>query len=252
MSKIIARAFVKGEQFSAPRMEKNIPHHIALIPDGNRRWAQAQGLQPWKGHEKGAERFFEVAEHAFNSGIPYVTLWAASIDNLTKRSKLEIRFLCSILRRELQNKRTISLFMDNKIRVRFIGQWKKLVNDSKLISVIEQRQEDTKRFTEKNLTILFGYDGKREMMDAICKFQRSPETLIDYMSVKECLWTSALPLVDLVVRAGGEPHWSGGFMMWHTADSQFYFTQKFWPDFDTQELQKALVDYASRERRFGK
>jgi len=233
-------------------MENKIPQHIALIPDGNRRWARAQGLAPWKGHEKGAERFFEVAEYAFDSGIPYVTLWAASIDNLTKRSKIEIRFLCSILRRELQSKRTIALFMDNKIRVRFIGQWKKLVNDSKLISVIEQRQEDTKNFTGKNLTILFGYDGKREMMEAIKKIQQSPEASVDYTSVKEHLWTSVLPPVDLVVRAGGEPHWSGGFMMWHTTDSQFYFTEKLWPDFDTQELQKALDDYASRERRFGK
>lgn len=233
-------------------MENKIPHHIALIPDGNRRWAQGQGLQPWKGHEKGAERFFEIAEHAFSSGIPYVTLWAASVDNLTKRSKLEIRFLCSILRRELQSKRTIRRFMDNKIRVRFIGQWKKLINDAKLASVIEQREKDTQQFSERNLTILFGYDGKREMMEAIRKFQRFSETSVDYASVKEYLWTNMLPPVDLVVRTGGEPHWSGGFMMWHTADSQFYFTQKFWPDFDTQELQKALDDYASRERRFGK
>jgi len=229
-----------------------IPHHIALIPDGNRRWAQAQGLQPWRGHEKGAERFFEIAEYAFTSSIPYVTLWAASVDNLTKRSKLEVRFLCSILRRELKSKQTIQRFMDNKIRVRFVGQWKKLINDAKLASVIEQREKDTQQFTERNLTILFGYDGKREMMDAIRKFQRAPETSVDYVSVKEYLWTNMLPPVDLVVRTGGEPHWSGGFMMWHTADSQFYFTQKFWPDFDTEELQKVLTDYATRERRFGK
>lgn len=233
-------------------MTTHIPHHIALIPDGNRRWARAQGLQPWKGHEKGAERFFEVAEHAFASGILYVTLWAASVDNLTKRSKLEIRVLCSILRRELQSKRTIQRFMDNNIRVRFVGQWKKLINDAKLASVIEQREKDTQQFKDRNLTILFGYDGKREMVDAIQKFQRSSETSVDYASVKDHLWTSALPPVDLVVRTGGEPHWSAGFMMWHTADSQFYFTPTFWPDFDAKELQKALDNYASRERRFGK
>ena len=73
--------------------------HIALIPDGNRRWAKERGMAPWKGHEKGAERFFEVSEEAFTAGIPYVTLWAASADNLTKRSSVEIRFLCSIIRR---------------------------------------------------------------------------------------------------------------------------------------------------------
>ena len=226
--------------------------HIVLIPDGNRRWARGRGLIPWKGHEKGAERFFEIAEYAFTAGIPYVTLWAASEDNLIKRSKIEIKFLCSILRRELASPRTIARFMDNHIRVRFVGQWERLINDSKLAFVLKKREEDTKKFTERNLTVLFGYDGKREMMEAIKKISRLPETKVDYDTVKKNLWTGALPPVDLVIRTGGEPHWSAGFMMWHTADSQFYFTEKLWPDFDAKELQKALIDYARRERRFGK
>ena len=233
-------------------MDSHIPQHIALIPDGNRRWARERGLVPWKGHEKGAERFFEIAEHAFSKGIPYVTLWAASADNLTKRSGIEIKFLCSIVRRELESKRTIARFMDNHIRVRFIGQWKKLVQDDKLIAVIGKREEETKKFTQRNLTVLFGYDGTREMIEAIKKLRRTPEVPIDYDTVKENLMTAALPPVDLVIRTGGEPHWSAGFMMWHTADSQFYFTPKLWPDFDTKELQKAFDDYAKRERRFGK
>ena len=233
-------------------MEATTLQHIALIPDGNRRWARERGLVPWKGHEKGATRFFEIAEHAFANGVPYVTLWAASADNLTKRSGIEIKFLCSILRRELESKHTIALFMDNHIRVRFVGQWKKLVQDDKLISVIGKREEETKKFTQRNLTVLFGYDGTREMIEAIKKLRRTPEVPIDYDTVKENLWTAALPPVDLVIRTGGEPHWSAGFMMWHTADSQFYFTPKLWPDFDTKELQKAFDDYARRERRFGK
>lgn len=233
-------------------MKESTLKHLALIPDGNRRWARERGLVPWKGHEKGAERFFEIAEHAFTSGISYVTFWAASADNFTNRSKIEIKLLCSILRRELESERMIARFMDNHIRVRFIGQWRKLVSDKKLISVIEQRQKDTQHFTDKNLTVLFGYDGKVEMMDAIKKLRRVPEIPIDYDTVKANLWTSELPPVDLVIRTGGDPHWSAGFMMWHTADSQFYFTQKFWPDFAAKELQKALTDYARRERRFGK
>ena len=233
-------------------MEATTLQHIALIPDGNRRWAREHGLVPWKGHEKGAARFFEIAEHAFAQGIPYVTLWAASADNLTKRSRIEIKFLCSILRRELESKRTIALFMDNHIRVRFIGQWKKLVQNDTLIASIGKREEETKQFAQRNLTILFGYDGRREMMEAIKRLRRTPEISVDYDTVKENLWTAALPPVDLVIRTGGEPHWSAGFMMWHTADSQFYFTSKLWPDFDTKELQNAFDDYAKRERRFGK
>ena len=233
-------------------MEATTLQHLALIPDGNRRWARLHGFVPWKGHGKGAERFFEIAESAFDAGVLYVTLWAASVDNLTKRSGVEVKFLCSILRRELESKGTIARFMDNGIRLRFVGEWKKLVKDDKLIAAIEKRQEDTKQFTRRNLTVLFGYDGKREMIDAIKKLRGSVDTLIDYDTVKKSLWTSVLPPVDLVIRTGGEPHWSAGFMMWHTADSQFYFTEKLWPDFDAKELQKALADYARRERRFGK
>ena len=233
-------------------MEAMTLQHLALIPDGNRRWARSHGLIPWKGHEKGAERFFEIAQSAFNAGISYVTFWAASVDNLTKRSGLEIKFLCSVLRRELESKRTISLLMDNHIRLRFIGEWKKLVKDDRLIAVIEKRQKETGQFTGRNLTILFGYDGKREMMEAIKKLRVSSEIPVTYDTVKESLWTGILPPVDLVIRMGGEPHWSAGFMMWHTADSQFYFTEKLWPDFDAKELQKAFDDYAKRERRFGK
>lgn len=233
-------------------MQEIILQHIAIIPDGNRRWARGKGLVPWKGHEKGAERVFEIAEYAFNSGISYVTLWVASEDNLTKRSNIEIKFLCSILRRELESKRTIVRLMNNRIRIRFVGRGKELIDNAKLTSVIEKREQDTKEFSERNLTILFGYDGKREMMEAIKKMRRVSEASLTYDMVKENLWTGILPPVDLVIRTGGEPHWSAGFMMWHTADSQFYFTQKLWPDFDSKELQKALADYARRERRFGK
>ena len=233
-------------------MEATTLQHLALIHDGNRRWARLHGLVPWKGHEKGAERFFEIAENAFDAGISYVTLWAASVDNLTKRSRIEIRFLCSILRRELESKRTIARFMDNRIRLRFIGEWKNLVKDDMLIAAIEKRQKETEQFTGRNLTVLFGYDGKREMMEAIKKLRDSTQMPIEYGTVKESLWTSVLPPVDLVIRTGGEPYWSAGFMMWHTADSQFYFTEKLWPDFDAKELQKAFADYAWRERRFGK
>ncbi len=232
-------------------MQESLPHHIALIPDGNRRWAREHGLQPWKGHKKGAERFFEIAESAFASDIAYITFWGASYDNLVKRSALEIKVLCSIICRQLTDKKIIARFMDNQIRVRFIGEWKKLINESKLNEVIAKREEETKKFTGRNLTILFGYDGTREMADVIKKMRRT-EDPVNYETVKKNLWTGDLPPVDLVIRTGGEPHWSAGFMMWHAANAQFYFTQKFWPDFDQKELQKALNDYARRGRRFGK
>ena len=233
-------------------MKSSALRHIAFIPDGNRRWARERSLIPWKGHEKSAGQFFEIAESAFKSGISYVTLWAASVDNLTKRSTIEIKFLCSLLRRTLESKETIARLMDNHIRLRIIGEYKQLIHDAKLILVIDQREKDTMMFTERHLTILFGYDGKQEMKEAIRALCKNPDVAIMDQTVQAHLWTADLPPVDLVVRTGGEPHWSAGFMMWHTADSQFYFTEKLWPDFGIKELQDACDDYARRERRFGK
>lgn len=227
-------------------------NHLALIPDGNRRWARVHNLLLWKGHEKGADSFFDIAEYAFASGISYVTLWAASYDNLIKRTSVEITFLCLLLRRKLMDKKIQERFMDNHIRVRILGEGKKLMNDEKLTHAIARTEMRTRFFDEKHLTVLFGYDGKREMMHAIEKIQRDASTPINNETIKENLWTHDLPQVDLVIRTGGEPHWSAGFMMWHTADSQLYFTETLWPDFDKKELEKALSDYSKRERRFGK
>lgn len=227
-------------------------HHLALIPDGNRRWAVAQSFLPWKGHEKGADRFLEIAEYAFASGIPYVTLWAASYDNLIKRAPIEITFLCSLLRRTLTDNNIIQRFLDHHIRVQIVGEGKVYINDGKLTEAIETAERRTHHFQDNHLTILFGYDGKREMQDAIEKLRGNIAVPINSETIQAHLWTGSLPPVDLVVRTGGEPHWSAGFMMWHTADSQFYFTETLWPDFDTKELEKALDSYAKRDRRFGK
>ena len=112
-------------------------------------------------------------------------------------------------------------------------------------------QNQTAKFRNRTLSILFGYDGKQEMIGAICRL-RNTSVPISYDTIKRELWTADLPPVDLVIRTGGELHWSAGFMMWHTADSQFYFTEILWPDFTDKELLKAFADYAKRERRFGK
>lgn len=252
-------------------MKGKLPKHLAVIPDGNRRWARKRGLLPWEGHREGFKRFREISETAFRMGTPYFTFWAASEDNLTKRSRIEVKFLVSLLKEALGNKKLFESLKENDVCLKVIGKWNEILKDKKLSRVIAEIEEKTRAFKRHRLTVLFGYDGRREMLDAIAKIcyrrrtgaelfpavasvaepmQRQLAVTAD--AVKQSLWTGDLPPVDLVIRTGGEPHWSAGFMMWLCADSQFYFTEKYWPDFTEAEFKKALEDYGKRERRFGR
>lgn len=228
-----------------------IPKHIAIIPDGNRRWAKLAKHKPWEGHSEGVMRFWDVSQSLFDLGLEHLTIWAASYDNLQKRSRIEINYLMNLLRKESESSKVLDMAKKNQVRVSVKGEWKTLVRDPKVIEQINKLVEETKHFKKGVLTLLFAYDGKREMLDAINSLVKSKKIVSDENLCKE-LWTGDLPPVDFVIRTGGEPHWSAGFMMWHTANSQFYFTNTLWPDFKDQEIKKALADYESRERRLGK
>lgn len=226
-----------------------VPHHIAIIPDGNRRWAKAQGLDPWKGHEEGSKRFEDVSEAAFQEGVSYVTFWAASEDNLKKRPTTEVAELLRLIKNYLSMENGVQKFIENKIRVRVLGRWQELLPKVMHNRILETEQK-TAHFAERNLTILLGYDGQSEMLAALNHLAVTKQA-IDAATLRAALWTADLPPVDLVIRTGGEPHWSAGFMMWHVANSQLYFTDKLWPEFTAAELHKALGDYKGRQRRFG-
>ncbi|MGC9968523.1 MAG: polyprenyl diphosphate synthase [Minisyncoccia bacterium] len=231
----------------------NIPNHIAIIPDGNRRWAKQHHLLAWRGHKEGVERFHEVADVVFKHRVPYLTFWAASEDNLTKRSKHEVRFLVSLLKDWLRRELDTKDLVKNETKFRFIGRWRSILpGHDELGTLARALEEQTERFKKRNLTILFGYDGQREMIEAIKKIKKDPATEVNDGVLRKALWTGVLPPVDLVVRTGGEPHWSAGFMMWQTANAQFAFTQTLWPAFKKKELEAILDDFSKRERRFGK
>lgn len=231
-------------------MEK-VPHHIAIIPDGNRRWARAKGLLPYEGHREGAKRVHEIAEIAFEHGVKYVTVWGASVDNLKKRSKTEVSFLIKLFEKELKNILNSETLRKNEIRMRVVGKGKEIAKSKILSKLIDDAENDTAHFKKGNLTILFGYDGREEMIEAFQKGIKSHTSKFNYESIKELLWTKDLPPVDFVIRTGGEPHWSSGFMMWHTTDSQFYFTEVFWPAFGKKEFEKALHEFVKRGHRLG-
>lgn len=226
-------------------------NHLALIPDGNRRWAKLQNKNPWDGHTEGVKRFWDIAEAAHDLGIPHVTFWAASYGNITKRTKLEVNFLFQLIRTEVSKPELVKRLTEKQVRFQVLGEWRTIIEDHALIKSIDKVMEATQQFTEKVLTILFVYDGQREMLEAVNKLipQGQP---VNNEQLKSALLTSLLPDVDFVIRTGGEPHWSAGFLMWQTANSQFYFTKALWPDFKKPLLMEALADYAGRERRLGK
>lgn len=231
----------------------NQPNHIAIIPDGNRRWAKQNKFLPWHGHEKGIRRFREIANAVFDRHIPYLTLWAASEDNLTKRSKREVRFLIALLTDWIQKEIDEKEFLRNGIRIRFIGCWKQILpNHDKLARLIGALEAQTKDLKKNNLTILLGYDGRREMIEAIQQLQKNKTHEVTDKILRDALWTGVLPPLDLVIRTGGEPHWSAGFMMWQAANAQLAFTKTLWPAFKTKELEEILIDFSKRGRRFGK
>lgn len=231
--------------------DENIPNHVALIPDGNRRWATSQGLAPTAGHEEGVKRFWELSETLLRKGVTHVTFWGASSDNLRKRSPLEVKFLATLAKNGLSDPKLLSKFIENEIKVRVVGKWDEILHDSGLAQAVADLESKTAHFTKRTITVLFGYSGIEEMLDAIPKLNSTDQKL-SYEDVKQSLSTGFLPEVDLVVRTGGEPHWSAGFMMWHTANSQFYFTETLWPAFNVDQLELALADFAKRERRMGK
>ncbi len=228
-----------------------IPQHIAIIPDGNRRWAKSQNLNPWEGHTEGVKRFWEISDVAYEKGVTHLTFWGASYDNLTKRTKAEVAFLLELLKKELARPEVKEKLMRNQVHFQVIGEWHKIVESNGLAEQIQKLQQETARFSKNVLTILFGYDGQREMLAAIDGLAKSGEPATD-VALRKHLSTGALPEVDLVIRTGGEPHWSAGFMMWLVAHSQLYFTEQLWPSFKVPEFDEALTVFATRERRLGK
>lgn len=228
-----------------------LPNHLAIIPDGNRRWAKAHLLLPWQGHQEGAKRFWETANYLARTEIKFGTFWAGSYSNLANRAPEEVKFLFQILEQELSDPKVLDSLIDTQTRFQFIGEWEQFNQNTKLPETIANLVGQTKDFTNHTLTILFGYDGQREMLAAISALKASGEEVSEE-NLHKHLMTASLPDVDFVIRTGGEPHWSAGFLMWQTANSQFYFTEDLWPDFKTDKLKAALAEYENRERRMGK
>lgn len=234
-------------------LENNLPGHIAIIPDGNRRWAREKKLQPWEGHEAGAENLEGLVRFLLKKGVQCLSFWGSSLDNLSKRPLQEKKALLDIYKRYFTRLMDSREIHENETRINVIGRWEEQFPDS-LKKIIHEAFGKTRHYKKKVLNFMLAYSGIDEMTQAIQNIHDRYEKGVKITPeiIKENLMTSQIPPVDYVIRTGGEPHLSSGFMMWDVADAQLYFTETKFPDFNEKELETALEEYAMRGRRFGK
>ena len=230
------------------------PRHIVIVPDGNRRWAKEQGKPPSFGHREGVKNFEGIFRAALELEIPFFTAWLCSVGNVTERNTAEVAALYQLFELYFKKLAKAPEITEKKIRVNVLGRWREFFPES-LKRTINALMEVTKDHDAYMLTFLMAYSGTDEMLDAVSKITHAnngaKDTQIAAGILKQNLWTKDLPAVDLVIRTGGEPHWSAGLMMWDVAEAQLYFTETFWPAFSADEFRRALAAYGATERRFG-
>jgi undecaprenyl diphosphate synthase len=233
--------------------ENSLPNHVAIVPDGNRRWAKERGLEPWQGHEAGAQNTEKLLRKALAMGVKCVSLWGSSVENLTKRPLLEKKELLRIYEEYFARLIKSGDIHDNQVKINFIGRWEEQFPQS-LKKIMRECLEVTKNYSEHMLNFFVAYSGDDEMLAAIKRMAKDGLTAqaITKETVKKYLMTKDLPAVDYLIRTGGEPHLSAGFMMWDVANAQLFFSEKYYPDFDENEFELAIEDYKQRGRRHGK
>ena len=230
----------------------NLPKHVAIIMDGNGRWAKQQGLLRALGHESGTKSVKTTIEACAKLGIEFLTLYAFSTENWN-RPKLEVETLMKLLIRSL--KKELSTLQENNIKLNAIGNLEKLPKSAQkeLQDVIHK----TKNNTRLTLTLALSYGAREEIVNAVRNISNKVKNniisldSIDDSIINEHLYTQNLPDVDLLIRTSGE-HRISNFLLWQIAYAELYFTEILWPDFKEQDLYEAIISYQKRERRFGK
>ena len=226
--------------------------HIAIIMDGNGRWAAKRGMPRSFGHKKGAERVKEVVQTAGELGVKYLTLYAFSTENW-QRSPDEVNDLMDLLRQYLKSE--LSELQKNGVRIVFIGEREMLPADIR--SSMRRLEDDTKNNAKMTVCIALSYGSRQEILQAVRKIATlakrgdiKPEDIDDKM-FSDMLYTQEIPDPDLVIRTSGEQRLSN-YLLWQVAYAEFYFSEVLWPDFDRAELEKIIENFNKRERRYGK
>ncbi len=226
---------------------EKLPVHVAIVPDGNGRWAERRGLPRLAGHKVGAQNMLRMVQYLSEYPIKYMTLYGFSTENWG-RPKEEVEGLFDLLQHFIE--KHLVYINERDIQLRHIGRLEQL--PEKLRNTITHAVETTERNSRMILNIAFNYGGRAEIVDAVKRLVREgvqPEA-IDETLFESYLYTAGTPPVDLLIRTGDEVRFSN-FLIWQTAYSEYYLTSVLWPDFSKRDIEKALISYSRRKRRFG-
>jgi undecaprenyl diphosphate synthase len=230
-----------------------IPRHVAIVMDGNGRWAAQQGLPRTKGHEAGERALYDVVEGALEIGLPHLTVYAFSTENWDRPSG-EVRFLMNFNRTLIRERR--DELHDRGVRIRFLGR-----RDWRLPRSVQREMEAAESMTQGNrtltLTVALNYGGRKEIVDGVKRLLADHEAgqlrgeRITERSIARRLYDPSLPEPDLLIRTSGEMRTSN-FLLWQAAYAELWFTPVLWPDFNREHLFEAIRDFQKRDRRFGR
>jgi undecaprenyl diphosphate synthase len=225
----------------------NIPTHLGIILDGNRRWAAAQNLPKLEGHRAGYETLKKIAKRAFKKGVSYISAYVFSTENWS-RSEQEIDYLMKLLLWIAKNE--VDSFNKENIRVRFLGEEDKL--SPAVVKAMRNAEDKTRDNTAGTLLLCLNYGGKQEIASAVTKLlQDDPnKKQVTVEDISRYVYEPSVPDVDLIIRTSGEQRLSN-FMLWRAAYSELYFTETHWPAFTEKMLDDALESFSIRQRRFG-
>ena len=226
--------------------ERLLPKHIAIIMDGNGRWAKRQGLPRSAGHVAGAKTFKTIARYCNKISLEYLTVYAFSTENW-KRPQAEVEGIMNLLRDYLKDAEN---FKDENIRVRFLGNREPLADDIKELML--KNENDSKNATGLNLNIAINYGGRDEITAAVKEIVKSGIDAGDITEdlISQNLYTSGMPDPDFIIRPSGEYRLSN-YLIWQSAYAEYWFSDVLWPDFTPRHLEKAIEDFNNRNRRFG-
>jgi undecaprenyl diphosphate synthase len=231
---------------------ERLPDHVAIIMDGNGRWAGRRSLKRFLGHQQGARGVQLVTETASRIGLPWLTLYAFSLENNLRRPRAEVSFLMRLLRSYLES--NLQRMMDNNVRMKYIGRTHDLPPEVQ--EKMHWVEEETARNTGTTLTLALNYGGRSELVDAFrglaaeMKLKHISPDRITEEDIHRHLYTAHMPDPDLLIRTSGEMRISN-YLLWQIAYTEIYVTERLWPDFRGIHLLEAIADFQRRERRYG-
>jgi undecaprenyl diphosphate synthase len=231
---------------------ERLPRHVAIIMDGNGRWAGHRSLKRFVGHQQGASTVQQVTETAARIGLPWLTLYAFSLENNLRRPKAEVNFLMRLLKSYLEA--NVQRMLDNNIRLRYIGRTHEL--PAEVQDKMRWAEDATASNTGTTLTLALNYGGRSELVDAFrglaieMKQKHISPALITEEDIHRHLYTAHMPDPDLLIRTSGEMRLSN-YLLWQVAYTEIYVTDRLWPDFKGVHLLQAIADFQLRERRYG-